>query len=130
MSGDLAYQALPPQTTGGEQQHFAVLLQVLHVGDHMPTPVLLPHLGVAYTVDVTIREQQHQPQLVEGAIDIFRHQALPGGTFAVGKFYVVDAAQGQGALEPNRTVGVTIAAIILSIRRQGDRFISSMQQIG
>ena len=130
MSGDLAHQAPLPQIAGGKQQHFTVLLHILRAEDHVPAPVLLPHLGVAYMAGVTVRERQHRPQLAEGAIGIFRRQALPGGAPAVGEFHVAGVAQGQGALELDRAAGVAAVAVILFVRHQGDRFMPPVQQIG
>ncbi len=86
MSGDLAHQAPLPQIAGGKQQHFTVLLHILRAENHVPAPVLLPHLGVAYMAGVTVRQRQHRPQLAEGAIGIFRRQALPGGAPPSGNF--------------------------------------------
>ena len=130
MPGYLAHQAPIPQVAGGKQQHFAALLHILRPEDHVPAPVLAPHLRVTYMAGIAFRQRQYRPQLAEGAIGIFRRQTLPGGAPAVGELHVAGVAQGQGTLELDCAAGVAAVAVILFVRHQGDRFMPPVQQVG
>lgn len=89
-----------------------------------------PHFRVAHVAGIALRQRQDRAGFAEGAVGIFRRQALPGGPAAVCKLDVAGVAQSQRPVVIHRAAGVAAVAVILFVRHQRNRFMPPVQQIG
>ena len=94
-AGDFALARPLMEICGAEQQHLAALLPILRTQHHVPAAFMLPDFRVAHVAGIALWQRQDRAGFAEGAVGIFRRQALPGGPAAVCKFDVTGVAQGQ-----------------------------------
>jgi hypothetical protein len=128
-AGDFALARPLMEVRRAEQQHLAALLPILRTQHHVPAAFMPPDFRVAHVAGIALRQRQDRAGFAEGAVGIFRRQALPGGP-AVCKLDVAGIAQGQRPVVIHRAAGVAAVAVILFVRHQRNRFMPPVQQIG
>ena len=115
------------EVCGAEQQHLAALLPILRAQYHVPASFVPPDFRVAYVAGVALRQGLDWANFAEGAVGVFRCQALPGGSAAIGKLHVAGIAQGERTVVIHRAAGVAAVTVILFVRHQRNRLMLPVQ---